>query len=114
MLSGVIVAAAIAAAVERSILGQHPVFEVQRAYTLVLPVHSSRMPCSACFLRFVLPSPLRILSLPSEADSSSRSGSPNGLIHAGRARHGTLAVLAITLIKQNGSRAQDTALSPWH
>jgi CIC family chloride channel protein len=34
MLSGVIVAAAIAAAVERSILGQHPVFEVQRAYTL--------------------------------------------------------------------------------
>ena len=34
MLSGAIVAAAIAAVVERSILGQHPVFEVQRAYTL--------------------------------------------------------------------------------
>jgi chloride channel protein, CIC family len=34
MLSGVIVAAAIAAAVERSILGQHPVFEVRQAYTL--------------------------------------------------------------------------------
>ena len=34
MLSGVIVAAAIAAAVERSILGQHPVFEIQRAYTM--------------------------------------------------------------------------------
>lgn len=34
MLSGVIVAAAIAAVVERSILGQHPVFEVPRAYTL--------------------------------------------------------------------------------
>ena len=34
MLSGAIVAAAIAAAVERSILGQHPVFEVQQAYML--------------------------------------------------------------------------------
>ncbi|MGO9127029.1 MAG: chloride channel protein [Terriglobales bacterium] len=34
MLSGVIVAAAIAAAVERSILGQHPVFDVQRPYSL--------------------------------------------------------------------------------
>jgi CIC family chloride channel protein len=34
MLSGVIVAAAIAAAVERGILGQHPVFEIQRSYTL--------------------------------------------------------------------------------
>lgn len=37
MLSGVIVAAAIAAVVERSILGQHPVFEVQRAYTMGPP-----------------------------------------------------------------------------
>jgi chloride channel protein, CIC family len=34
MLSGVIVAAAIAAAVERGILGQHPVFEIQRPYTM--------------------------------------------------------------------------------
>jgi CIC family chloride channel protein len=34
MLSGVIVAAAIAAAVERGILGQHPVFEIQRQYSL--------------------------------------------------------------------------------
>jgi CIC family chloride channel protein len=34
MLSGVIVAAAIAAAVERSVLGQHPVFEVRGAYTM--------------------------------------------------------------------------------
>ena len=34
MLSGVIVAAAISAAVERSILGQHPVFEIHQAYTL--------------------------------------------------------------------------------
>lgn len=34
MLSGVIVAAAIAAAVERSILGQHPVFQIQRSYSL--------------------------------------------------------------------------------
>ena len=34
MLSGVIVAAAIAAAVERAILGQHPVFEIHQAYTL--------------------------------------------------------------------------------
>jgi len=34
MLSGVIVAAAIAAAVERSILGQHPVFDIQRAYNM--------------------------------------------------------------------------------
>jgi CIC family chloride channel protein len=33
MLSGVIVAAAIAAAVERGILGQHPVFEIQREYS---------------------------------------------------------------------------------
>ena len=34
MLSGVIVAAAIAAAVERGILGQHPVFEIQHAQTM--------------------------------------------------------------------------------
>jgi len=34
MLSGVIVAAAIAAVVERGILGQHPVFEIHEAYTL--------------------------------------------------------------------------------
>jgi CIC family chloride channel protein len=33
MLSGVIVAAAIAAAVERGILGQHPVFEILRQYS---------------------------------------------------------------------------------
>lgn len=34
MLSGVIVAAAIAAVVERSVLGQHPVFEIQHPYTM--------------------------------------------------------------------------------
>jgi len=34
MLAGVIVAAAIAAAVERSVLGQEPVFEIRHAYTL--------------------------------------------------------------------------------
>ncbi|MBZ5527168.1 MAG: chloride channel protein [Acidobacteriia bacterium] len=34
MLSGVIVAAAIAAVVERGILGQHPVFQMQRAYSM--------------------------------------------------------------------------------
>src|SRR5271169_4668757 len=34
MLSGVIVAAALAAVVERSILGQHPVLEIMRSYTL--------------------------------------------------------------------------------
>ena len=34
MLSGVIVAAAIAAVVERSILGQHPVLEIMRTYSL--------------------------------------------------------------------------------
>lgn len=37
MLSGVIVAAAIAAVVERSILGQHPVFQVERSYSLGPP-----------------------------------------------------------------------------
>jgi CIC family chloride channel protein len=37
MLSGVIVAAAIAAVVERSILGQHPVFDVPRLHTLDSP-----------------------------------------------------------------------------
>jgi CIC family chloride channel protein len=34
MLSGVIVAAAIAAVVERSVLGQHPVFEIQHPYSM--------------------------------------------------------------------------------
>ncbi len=34
MLSGVIIAAAIAAVVERSILGQHPIFSIPRSYTL--------------------------------------------------------------------------------
>jgi CIC family chloride channel protein len=34
MLSGVIVAAAIAAVVERAILGQHPVFEIPQAYSM--------------------------------------------------------------------------------
>ena len=38
MLSGVIVAAAIAAVVERSILGQHPVFDIQRSYSLGPPI----------------------------------------------------------------------------
>ncbi len=37
MLSGVIVAAAIAAVVERSILGQHPALEIQRAYAMGPP-----------------------------------------------------------------------------
>lgn len=34
MLSGVIVAAAIAAVVERSVLGKHPVFDIQRTYDM--------------------------------------------------------------------------------
>ena len=37
MLSGVIVAAAVAAAVERSVLGQQPVFGIQRQYTMGPP-----------------------------------------------------------------------------
>jgi CIC family chloride channel protein len=37
MLSGVIVAAAIAAVVERSVLGQHPVFEIQHPYSMGPP-----------------------------------------------------------------------------
>ena len=58
MLSGVIVAAAIAAAVERGILGQHPVFDLQHSYSLgpatsLLSMHSwaSRREWCLWFLR---------------------------------------------------------------
>lgn len=102
MLSGVIVAAAIAAAVERGILGQHPVFEIQRAYT---------MGAGSSLLSYAVLGLLSSLVAVAFTDSllgirgafKSFTALPKwahpmmgGLVT------GTLAVLAITWLKQNG------------
>ena len=102
MLSGVIVAAAIAAVVERGILGQHPVFEIQRAYTLV---------AASSLLSYALLGLLSSLVAVAFTDSllKIRAGFkrftavPKWAHPAlGGLSTGTLAVLAITWLKQNG------------
>ena len=102
MLSGVIVAAAIAAAVERGILGQHPVFEIQRQYSLG---HASSLVWYA------------VLGVLSAVASVTFTDSLLGLrsrfknfasvpkwVHpaVGGALTGGLAVIAILWFKQNG------------
>ena len=102
MLSGVIVAAAIAAAVERGILGQHPVFEIHQAYTLG---HATSLVSYA------------VLGLLSAVASVAFTDSLLGLrawfkqftlvpkwVHPaiGGALTGTLAVLALWWLKQRG------------
>lgn len=102
MLSGVIVAAAIAAVVERSILGQHPVFEVPRPYKLE---HASSL------LSYVVLGVLAAITSVAFTDSllSLRNGFkrvaalPKWVHPAiGGALTGTLAVLGIVWLKQGG------------
>jgi len=102
MLSGVIVAAAIAAVVERSILGQHPVFEVQRAYTLVAP--SSLLSYAVLGLLSSLVAVAFTDSLLTIRGGFKRFTRFPKWAHPtlGGLLTGTLAVLAITWIKQNG------------
>jgi chloride channel protein, CIC family len=102
MLSGVIVAAAIAAAVERSILGQHPVFEIHQVYSLG---HATSLVSYA------------VLGLLSAVASVAFTDSLLGLrawfkqftlvpkwVHPamGGALTGTMAVVALWLLKQRG------------
>ena len=102
MLSGVIVAAAIAAAIERGILGQHPVFEIRQAYTMG---HATSLVSYA------------VLGLLSAVASLAFTDSLLGLrawfkrftlmpkwVHPamGGALTGTLAVLALGWLKQRG------------
>jgi CIC family chloride channel protein len=102
MLSGVIVAAAIAAAVERSILGQHPVFEVQRTFSLVAA--SSLISYAALGVLSALVAVAFTDSLLTIRGGFKRFTALPKWAHPmlGGLLTGTLAVLAITWLKQNG------------
>jgi CIC family chloride channel protein len=102
MLSGVIVAAAIAAAVERSILGQHPVFDIQRTYT---------MGPASSLLSYAVLGLLSALASVAFTDSLLRlragfkqfTAVPKWVHPAfGGALTGTLAVLGLLWLKQDG------------
>jgi CIC family chloride channel protein len=102
MLSGVIVAAAIAAAVERGILGQHPVFEVQRQHSLG---HASSL------IWYAVLGVLSALAAVTFTDSllklrngfKSFTAVPKWVHPAvGGALTGGLALIAILWLKQNG------------
>jgi len=101
MLSGVIVAAAIAAAVERSILGQHPVFDIQRAYNMG--------PASSLLSYVVLgvgprlfPSSSRIRCSASAPGSSVYRGAEVGTPGHRRRADRNAAVIALLWLKQDG------------
>ncbi len=102
MLSGVIVAAAIAAAVERSILGQHPVFEIPRAYTLVAA--SSLLSYAVLGLLSSILAVAFTDSLLSLRAGFKRFTAMPKWAHPmlGGLGTGTLAVLAITCVQRNG------------
>ena len=102
MLSGVIVAAAIAAAVERGILGQHPVFEMQRQYS---SGHASSL------VWFAVLGVLSAMAAVTFTDSllglrnrfKNFTSVPKWLHPAvGGALTGGLAVVALLSLKQNG------------
>jgi CIC family chloride channel protein len=102
MLSGVIVAAAIAAAVERGILGQHPVFEIQRAYTMATA--SSLLSYAVLGLLSSLVAVAFTDSLLGIRAAFKRFTAVPKWAHpmVGGLVTGALAVLAITWLKQNG------------
>jgi CIC family chloride channel protein len=102
MLSGVIVAAAIAAAVERSILGQHPVFEIQRAYTLG-PASSLLSYAVLGLLSAIVAVAFTDVLLGLRAGFKRFTAVPKW-VHPmiGGAVTGTLAVLALTWFQRNG------------
>jgi CIC family chloride channel protein len=102
MLSGVIVAAAIAAAVERGILGQHPVFEMQRQYSVG---HASS------FVWYAVLGVLSAIAAVTFTDSllglrnrfKNFTSVPKWVHPAvGGALTGGLAVVALVALKQNG------------
>jgi CIC family chloride channel protein len=102
MLSGVIVAAAIAAAVERGILGQHPVFEMQRQYS---SGHASSLVWFAVL--GVLSAMAAVTFTDSLLGLRNRFKNFNSVpkwVHpaVGGALTGGLAVLALLSLKQNG------------
>jgi CIC family chloride channel protein len=102
MLSGVIVAAAIAAAVERGILGQHPVFEMQRQYS---SGHASSLVWFAVL--GVLSAMAAVTFTDSLLGLRNRFKNFNSVpkwVHpaVGGALTGGLAVVALLSLKQNG------------
>jgi len=102
MLSGVIVAAAIAAAVERGILGQHPVFEIQRQYS---SGHASSLAWFAVL--GVLSATAAVTFTDALLGLRSRFKSFTSVpkwVHpaVGGALTGGLAVVALLSLKQNG------------
>lgn len=102
MLSGVIVAAAIAAAVERSILGQHPVFEIQRTYTMG-PASSLLSYAVLGLLSAVASVAFTDSLLRLRAGFKQFTAVPKWVHPAiGGALTGTLAVLGLLWLKQDG------------
>jgi CIC family chloride channel protein len=102
MLSGVIVAAAIAAVVERSVLGQHPVFEIQHPYSMGPP--SSLVSYAILGLLSAVASVAFTDSLLGlRARFKKLSGVPKW-VHPGigGALTGTLAVVGMLWLKHNG------------
>jgi chloride channel protein, CIC family len=102
MLSGVIVAAAIAAVVERSVLGQHPVFEIQHPYSMGPP--SSLVSYAILGLLSAAASVAFTDSLLGlRARFKKLSGVPKW-VHPGigGALTGTLAVVGMLWLKHNG------------
>jgi CIC family chloride channel protein len=102
MLSGVIVAAAIAAAVERGILGQHPVFEIQRSYSLGHA--SSLMSYAVLGLLAAIASVAFTDSLLHLRAAFKQFTAVPKWVHPaiGGALTGTLAVLGLLWLKQDG------------
>src|SRR5262249_17982622 len=102
MLSGVIVAAAIAAVVERAVRGQHPVFEVPHSYTLE---HASSLIWYAVLgLLSAIISVVFTDSLLGLRNKFKKFTAVPKWIHPGigGALTGTLAVIALLWLKQNG------------
>lgn len=102
MLSGVIVAAAIAAAVERGILGQHPVFEIRREYTM--GAGSSLLSYAVLGLLAAIVSIVFTDSLLHLRDRFKRFTTVPEWVHPaiGGAVTGTLAVVGLLYLKQDG------------
>jgi len=102
MLSGVIVAAAIAAVVEHTILGQHPVFAVQHVYTLAAAsslIWYAVLGVLSSFVAVAFTDTLLTLRAGFKRFSAVPKWTHPMI---GGLMTGTLAVLALTWLRQNG------------
>lgn len=102
VLSGIIVAAAIAAVVERSILGQHPVFEMRHDYAMGPP--SSLLSYAVLGVLSAVASVTFTDSLLSLRDKFKNFTAVPRWVHPaiGGMLTGALAVVAVLLFKQHG------------